>query len=254
MQLFPPQAVAPLGVRQRPQDQKGRQVLGQDSGQGRARHAHLADDDEKQVQNHVQHPGDGQIDQRLAGVPYGAEHAVAKVIDGHGRHPQKIDAQVQNGPVDQVGLCAQQPHQRRREGHAHHQQQHARRQADQQRRMDRLFHVFGLFRPVETGHQHIDAAAQADQETGHQGDKNGGGPHRAQCLGPRKTPHHRDVCHIKDRLQQVGQHQRQAEDQDLPRQRPLGQVLSPRRHKLFLLFPFQITTFQAGPHSPHRTV
>ena len=230
-QLFPLQAVAALGAGQRPQDQKGRQVLAQNGGQGRAGHAHLPDDDKEQVQPDVQHPGNGQVDQRLAGVPHRAEHAVAKVVDGHGRHPQKVDAQVQNGPVDQVGLGAQQPHQGRRKGHPHRQQQHARRQADQQRRVDRLFDVPRLLRAVKAGHQHVDAAPQTDQKTGHQGDEDGGRPHRAQCLRPGKPPHHRDIRHVKDRLQQVRQHQRQAEHQDLPPQRPCGQVLSPRRHR-----------------------
>ena len=232
MQFFPPQAITAVGAGQGPQDQKGREILGQDGGQGRAGHAHLAHDDKEHIQKHVQHPGNGQIDQGLAGVAHRAEHTVAKIVDSHGGHPQKVDAQIQDRPVDQVGLGAQQPHQRRRKGHPHRQQQHPCRQADQQGRVDGPLHIFGVLGPVKAGHQHIDAAAQPDQEAGHQGDKDGGGPHRAQSLGPGEAPHHRNIRHVKDRLQQVGQHQRQAEHQDLPPQRPLGQVLFPRRHRV----------------------
>ena len=87
---------------------------------------------------------------------------------------------------------------------------------------------------IEPGHQHVDAVAQADQKTCEQGNEDAGGPHRTQGCGACKPPDHRNVGHIEQHLQQVGQGQRQADQQDLPRQRPLGKGHFLGAHSLFL--------------------
>ena len=169
------------------------------------------------------------------------------IVDGQGGHAQEINPQVEDGPVDQVGLGAQQPQQRRGKQNADQQHQHPRRQADHQGRVDRLFHLFGLARAVKPGHQDIDAAPQTDQKTGDEGDKNSGGTHRAQGLGAGEPAHHRNVRHIEEGLQQIGEDQRHAEDEDLPRQRPFRQILCLGRHSTrFSFFRFFLVSLGRG--------
>ena len=89
--------------------------------------------------------------------------------------------------------------------------------------MHRLLHIGGVPGPVKACHQHVDAVAQADKETGEQGDQNAGGAHSTQRRGPGEPAHDRHVRHVEQYLQQVGQGQRQADQQDLLGQRAFRQ-------------------------------
>ena len=68
--------------------------------------------------------------------------------------------------------------------------------------------VIGVPGPIEAGHQHVDAVAQADEKTGEQGDEDAGGAYRAEGRGACEPAHHSHVRHIKEHLQQIGQDQR----------------------------------------------
>ena len=89
--------------------------------------------------------------------------------------------------------------------------------------MHRLLHIGGVPGPVKARHQHVDAVAQADKETGEQGDQNAGGAHSTQRRGPGEPAHDRHVRHVEQYLQQVGQGQRQADQQNLLGQRAFRQ-------------------------------
>ena len=103
---------------------------------------------------------------------------------------------------------------------ADEQEQYAGGDADQQSRVDGLLHIVGMARTVEPGHQHVDAVAQTDEETGEQGDEDAGGAYRAEGRGACEPAHHSYVRHIKEHLQQIGQGQRQADQEDLFGQSP----------------------------------
>ena len=64
--------------------------------------------------------------------------------------------------------------------------------------------------------------AQADEKAGEKGDKGGGGADGAQCGRARKAAHHGNIGHVEKDLQQVGQCQRQTDEQDLLGQWALG--------------------------------
>ena len=89
--------------------------------------------------------------------------------------------------------------------------------------MDRAPDVVAVLGPVKAGHQHVDAVAQADEEAGEQGDEDAGGAHRAQRRGAGEPAHDRDVRHVEQHLQQVGQCQRQTDQKDLLGQRAFRQ-------------------------------
>ena len=89
-QLPPLQAALVPPPQQMQHDQQRRQPLGDDAGQRHAVRRHVALDDEEQVQRHVQHPRQRQVDEGPLGVAGGAQHAVAEVIEGHGRHTEGV--------------------------------------------------------------------------------------------------------------------------------------------------------------------
>ena len=223
VQLVYIQRVAVLRAGQCPQDQRGRDALGDGTGQRHAHHAQAADDDEEQVQHDVQRARKGQIDQGLFGVADGAEHRIAEVVQRQRRHAQKIHPQVQDGTGQQVVLGVEQPQHEGRTQQADEQQRHTGDQADDGGRVHRLLHIGGVPGPVKACHQHVDAVAQADKETGEQGDQNAGGAHGTQRRGPGEPAHDRHVRHVKQYLQQVGQGQRQADQQNLLGQRAFRQ-------------------------------
>ena len=81
--------------------------------------------------------------------------------------------------------------------------------------VDGLAQGLAVFGAVVPGHQHVDAGAHADEKAGVQAHQSGGGAHGAQRAGAREPAHHGHIGHIKKDLQHVGQHEGQAEHQDL---------------------------------------
>ena len=178
---------------------------------------------EEQVQHDVQRARKGQIDQGLFGVADGAEHRIAEIVQCQRRHAQKIHPQVQDGTGQQVVLGVEQPQHEGRTQQADEQQRHTGDQADDGGRVHRLLHIGGVPGPVKACHQHVDAVAQADKETGEQSDQNAGGAHGTQRRGPGEPAHDGHVRHVEQYLQQVGQGQRQADQQNLLGQRAFRQ-------------------------------
>ena len=194
------QRVAVADLCQRVQDQPCRDALGNRAGQRDAGDIELADDDEKQVEQDVQHARKRQVGQRLFGLTDGAEHCVAEVVECQRRHTEKVDPQVQNRTGQQVLLGVQQFQQRRRTKQTDEQQQHTGGQADQQRRMDGLADVLGVPGTVKAGDQHIDAVAQADQKAGEQCHKRRRRSHGAERRGTGKPAHNGNVGHVEQNL------------------------------------------------------
>ena len=219
------QGVAVLHAGQRPQNEEGRDALGNGTCQRHAHHVQMADDDEEEVEQDVQRARDAQVVQRLFRLANGAEDGVAVVIKSQRRHTEEVHPQVEHGAGVEVFFGVEQVEQGRRTQQADEQEQYAGGDADQQSRVDGLLHIVGMARTVEPGHQHVDAVAQTDEETGEQGDEDAGGAYRAEGRGACEPAHHSHVRHIKEHLQQIGQDQRQADQEDLFGQRPFGQRL-----------------------------
>ena len=214
--VLPPQQVQ--------HDQQSRQALGDHAGHGHALGGHVAPDDEEQVQDHIQHTGDGQIQQRPPGVAHGAHNAVAAVVDGHGRHAQGIYFQIQSGSVNQLVLGMQHGQHRTCQQHADQAHNDAEGGAQHEGRVDRLFHPLPVAHAQAPGHRHIDAAAHADQQPRKQRHQQRGGPHRAQGAIVGKFTGDGHVAEVEQHLQHLGHHQRQAEQQHIFPQGPLRHV------------------------------
>ena len=75
-------------------DHEGRDRLADDGGQRHARHAHLEQDDEDEVQHHIDDAGHSQTVQRAAGVAHGAQQRGVEVVQHGHRHPDEVDLQI----------------------------------------------------------------------------------------------------------------------------------------------------------------
>ena len=86
---------------QRPQNEEGRDALGNGTCQRHAHHVQMADDDEEEVEQDVQHARDAQVVQRLFRLANGAEDGVAVVLlTGSGFKDMKaFDGRVQMPPA-----------------------------------------------------------------------------------------------------------------------------------------------------------
>ena len=196
-QLGKPQAIALTAPQQRRRYQNGGEILRDDAGHRHTRHVHIADDDEEQVQHHIDNAGDGEVVQRAAGITHRGEHGVAKVIDRQRGHTQTVDAQVQHSAVHQLRFGVQRSEDTARKAAADSQQHQSRRRAGQCRRVDGIREVLLIVSSEVVRHQYVDAAGQSDEEAGKQGHENGGGAHRSQRCGAREPADHRHVRHIE---------------------------------------------------------
>ena len=150
----------------------------------------MAADHKEQVQNHVQHTGNGQIQQRPPGVAHGAHDAVAAVVHGHGRHTQGVYLQIQHGPVHQLVLGVQQGQHGPGQQNADQAQHHADGGAQHKGRVNGFFHPLPIPHAQAPGHRH-----------------------GSQRPVVRELAGNGHVAEVEQHLQHLGQHQGQAEQQ-----------------------------------------
>ncbi len=107
-QLFQMHSAGILLAHQMPHDQQSGQPLGDGAGGGHTEGGHVALDHKEQVQGHIHHAGNAQIQQRPLCVPGGTEDTIAEVVYRHGRHTQSVDPQIPHGAGQQLLLGIQQ--------------------------------------------------------------------------------------------------------------------------------------------------
>ena len=149
-------------------------ILRDDTGECNAVLRHVADDDKKQVEHDVQKPRDHQIGKRTLRVSVRAEHAVTEVEDSERGHSERIDAEIEDSPLDEILLRAEQLQHEPRGKQAEHRDDTARCKADDKRGADgsrctRLFASAEVLR-----HADVDGTSHSDEEARKQGDQNGG--------------------------------------------------------------------------------
>ena len=211
-------------------DQNGTDALGRSAGNGNACHAQPADNDEEKVHHYIGHPGGGQKQQRLLGIAHCAEHGVAKIIDRHGGHSQKVNAQIKRRVIDQHFLGVEQFQHGPGEQLPQHQNDHALQQAQNQRSMDGFRHIAVAAGAKIAGHHHVDPIAHANQKAGKQRHQNRRRADGTQCFRPHELADHHNVRHVEQSLKQIRNHQRDAEQENLPGQLSFGQVLGDVHH------------------------
>ena len=161
-------------------DQPRGHTLGNRTRQRDTDDAQMTHDDEEQIQNHIQHARDREEDQRLLRITDRAEDCITIVVQCERRHTEEVDPEVHDRSRQQIRLRVDDLEQCRRPEESDEQQDHAGDQADDQRRPDRLFHILRTTGAVITRNQHIDPAAEADQETCEQRDEDARGSHGSE--------------------------------------------------------------------------
>lgn len=206
------------------QHQDGGHVLGDDGSQGHAGHVHMEDDDEHQVQNHVDDTCGGEEVEGPLGVPLGPEDGGAEVIEHVAGHSAEVDPQVHGGQADDVLRGAHElqhlPAQQQAQAHQHH----AADQGQGDGGVDAVPHILLPAGPQVPGHHHVGAHGEAHKEVDHQVDEGGIGAHRRQGLFSRPASHHDDIGGVEQELQDAGEHQRDGKHQELPGQGAVDHV------------------------------
>ncbi len=169
----------------------------------RKRHAvlrHAADNDEKQVEDHVQDPGDHQIGERALRIAVRAEHAVAEVEDTERRHSERVDAEVEHGALDEVVLRAEELQHEPCGQQAEDRDDTARREADHKRGAHGRGRAFLVAGAEMLRDPNVDGASHSDEKAREQGHENRGGADCPQRLRARELADDRDVRHIEQHL------------------------------------------------------
>ena len=184
------QAVGAAGAGERRQDERAGEPLRDGRSQRHPRHRHIADDDEKEVEEDVGDARGRQKQQRFAGIAVGGKDAVAAVVQRRARGARKIDVHIQQRPFQKLRLGAHQ--QQHGAGKPHRQRRHQQPEGGgyDERRMRRPRGALFVFRPQTLRHDGVDARAHADQKPREQGDVCGGGTDGAQRARRAEPAHH----------------------------------------------------------------
>ena len=91
-------------------------------------------------------------------------------------------------------------------------------------------HVVLVFRAEIARRHYVHAAAQTDEEAGEERDERGRRADGAERVRADEPADRRNIGHVEEHLQNIGKHQRNAEAENLPRERALRQVLRIVRH------------------------
>ncbi len=127
-QLLEDDVVAAIGFQHAPQYQRGGDILRNNGGNADTRYAEIELDDQKQVETDIDDAGKEKEDQGPAGIAHAAQYRRTKVIQHTARHPQKVDAQIQNSQWENIvgGI-----HQPQDGGGTHHAHYHDKETADE---------------------------------------------------------------------------------------------------------------------------
>ena len=211
-------------LHQQGRDHAGGNGLADDGGQRDARHAHGEEDDEDEIQHHIDGARHGQTEQRPFGVAHGTQQRRAEVVQhGHG-HPDEVDLEVEGGQVDDVLRAAHQLQQAPGREEAHHGQKEAADEAQRHRRLDGGVDALLVLCAETAGRDDVRAQRQAHEQVDQQVDECAVGAYGRQRRAARKTAHDHHVSRIEQQLQDTGCRQRQGKQDDLFQHRAAGQI------------------------------
>ena len=223
--LLPGKAQRAVAAAQITQHQPSADKLGNDGGQGNARHVHFKHDDKNQIQHQIQYAADRQVHQGPAGVPLGTEGRCTVVIAHDEGRSAEVDPQVQKGQRIGVGRGLHPPQNGRCGGKAKAAQKspahNGHKHGGMQRLGDLLF-VEALTKKPRNDHIH--AHGHTDQEVGKEVHDGGGRPHGCQAGMAGKAAYHHDVHSVEKELQNIGRHKRNGKKEDLSENRTVYHI------------------------------
>lgn len=199
-----------VAFQQNPENQHCGQVLGEDAGKRYSQYIQMKQDDEQQVEQHIQNTGEQQVVQGAFGVPRSTQHSIAEVVQAEGRHAKQVNAQIEQCVLQQLFLGMDGGQDAPGEQNAEEGNQDARRKAQQQRGVNGFPQIFFASGADIECSQGIDTAGKTDQKSGKKCDERAGGAHGTEGNGTGKFADYGYVGHIEQNLKDVGKHQRNA--------------------------------------------
>ena len=188
-------------------------------GQGDARHVDADDDHKEEIHHHVQHAGNGEIDERLARVAERAQRRGGEVIQRHDRQAEKVDAQIHRGERQHLVRAADKPQQRHREHKADHAGDHAADHAGDERCGHGAVQLVGLVRAVIPRAEHAAARGKTQKNIDDQIDHCAVRADRRHGMRPSEPSDNDEVGGVERDLQHGREHQRQDKLQKLRQER-----------------------------------
>ena len=192
--------------------------VGDDRRDGHAVDRHMQNDDEENVQRHVQNARGRQRDQRDLRLADAPENGRLKVIKQDHRHAGQIDAQIQKRQREHIIRHVERPQKRRRDQFPKQRHKKSSDDGDQDGGMDGLFDCVVLSLPDGVGDDHVRAQRNADKKIDDQADDRAvctDSRDRRRSARTRKVADDRHVRRVKKLLQDRCRRHRQRKLRDL---------------------------------------
>ena len=203
--------------------------LADDGGQRRAEHPGVKGQDEKDVQEDVQHAGHDQKVKGAAAVPQRPHIRAGDVVQQGEGDAGKDGADVHVGHVDDVGGGVGQHQDGPGQGHRRRRQHRPEQQGQPDRVGGVAAHPLAVPGAEAAGQRDGKAAGDAVHKAQHQVAQAAHAAHGSQRLHPDKAAHDDGVGHVVKLLEQAAQHQRHREQQDQLQRLALGHVFGHKR-------------------------
>ena len=132
------QLIAALCFAQTSDDQNTGDHLRSHGTDSHAGHAQRNNDDKRQIQHHVRHPGNRQKHQRTLGIPHRPQNCGAIVVEHKERHSHEINPHIQHRLIDHIRRGIHHFQRQPGRSHSHESHDHAAHQRQRYGRMYRL--------------------------------------------------------------------------------------------------------------------
>ena len=202
--FIPVQAAGVGALHQRPGDEYRGNALGEGGSQRHARYVHVQYGDEENVQYHVHHTGDRQIEQGAFGVPSGPENGGAEIVDHAEGDAPKVDLHIDGGQGQHIVRGAHHAKEGSGEGNADDGEEKTAGNGGGQGGVHRIVH-HGILPAAKTmGNTNARADGQADKEIHQQVGDGAGGADSGYADAAAEASHNHQIGGVEQQLKQTG--------------------------------------------------
>ena len=206
------------------EDEHDGDILRNDGRNGDARNVQLTDDHEEQIQENVQHAGNGEEDERALRIAVGAEDGGGEIVDQRAGNADEIDAQIEAGQRQNVVRRVHPFEHRRGKEETEQERHHAQNEAQGDGAVDGTLDAHVVAAAGIARDQNVDADGNADERAGQKIDERRGRADGGQRRAAREFADDDDVRRVEQQLQNARQRQRQGKHQDLRQKRAVQHI------------------------------
>ena len=206
------------------QDGQGGEDVGAARSGGYSCDSHVEDNDQQQVEHHIDAAGKEQDVERALGVAFASEHGLAEGEDHEEGNAKEIDSQEEGGLVEDGGRRAHEAQQTGSKDLAEPQQQDTGKDREHHRRAYRVANTMAVVASDEVGDDGIGTNGDTHKKVDEEIDKKGIGAHGSQRLTGGKAAHHGHVDGDEELLHDAACRKGKRKTQNLAQQRALGHI------------------------------